>query len=151
MKFNHKTFCLIVIYLLWLPGFYSEARDLISETQQTRMEDEDPPASALASGEWYKFPVEKRGIYKITISELQQAGINTAAIDPRKIRIHGYGNGMLPQANNVERPRDLPEISIFVNGESDGKFDPGDYILFYAEGPDYVGFDEISNRIIVNK
>ncbi|MEM9896632.1 MAG: type IX secretion system sortase PorU, partial [Bacteroidota bacterium] len=50
-----------------------------------------------------------------------------------------FGNdvdGVLPQSNAIERPFDLQEIPILVNGEEDGSFDQGDYVLFYAKGPD---------------
>ena len=43
---------------------------------------------------------------------------------------------MVPEANNAERIDDLVENPIEVVGESDGSFDAGDYVLFYAEGPD---------------
>ncbi len=52
---------------------------------------------------------------------------------------------MLQQANSVARVIDLQEISILVMGEADGKFNPGDYILFYAQGPDTYHYDTKSN------
>jgi len=64
------------------------------------------------------------------------------ASDPRKIRIYGYGGGMLSQRNSDARPVDLVENSLFVSGESDGVFDKDDYILFFAEGADNVRYDQ---------
>ncbi len=43
---------------------------------------------------------------------------------------------MLPQLNTAIRPEDLIENAIYIEGESDGKFNNGDYILFFAQGPD---------------
>jgi hypothetical protein len=62
-------------------------------------------------------------------------GINPAAIDPENIRIYGNGGGMLPESLLEFRHDDLAENNIFVEGESDGSFDPQDYILFYGESP----------------
>ena len=91
--------------------------------------------SAMASGDWYKIGLPETGIYKLTYSELTELGINLAAIDPRQIRIYHNGGGVLPELNAVARPDDLVEVPIFVSGEADGRFDSGDYILFYARGP----------------
>jgi hypothetical protein len=92
--------------------------------------------SILASGDWYRFYVEKSGVYKISKSFLQQLGLNTNSIDPKKIKIYGNGGKMLPLANSVYYPEDLTENPIQITGESDGVFDNDDTILFYAEGPD---------------
>ncbi|MFZ6009192.1 MAG: hypothetical protein ACOYXT_02495, partial [Bacteroidota bacterium] len=97
--------------------------------------------SILGTGNWYKIAVEKNGVYKISSDLLKKMGIDPSKIDPRKISIHGYGGGMLPQSNNSPRTIDLPEIAIFVSGEDDGTFNSQDYILFYAEGPDKVWYD----------
>ena len=51
---------------------------------------------------------------------------------------------MLPQPNNVARASDLTELAIYINGEADGVFHSGDYILFYAEGPDHFHMDRNS-------
>ncbi len=92
--------------------------------------------SVLASGEWFKFYVEKSGVYKLSRSFIQSLGMNLNGVDPRKIKIYGNGGRMLPLMNNVEYPFDLKENAIQVIGEEDGKFDSQDYILFYAEGTD---------------
>ncbi len=50
---------------------------------------------------------------------------------------------MLSQHNSdAETSLDLVENSIFVSGESDGSFDKDDYILFFAEGPDNIRYDQ---------
>ncbi len=91
--------------------------------------------SAMASGEWYKIGLPETGIYKLTASDLAVLGIDVAQLDPRQIRIYHNGGGMLPEKNAVERPDDLVEIPIHVEGEGDGRFDNNDYILFYGRGP----------------
>lgn len=92
--------------------------------------------SVLASGEWFRFYVIKSGVYAINKVFLQQLGMNPNLIDPRKIKIYGNGGRMLPLRNNVPYPMDLTENAIQVIGESDGFFNDGDMILFYAEGVD---------------
>ena len=91
--------------------------------------------SAMASGDWYKIGLPETGIYKLTYSDLSELGINVASIDPRQIRIYHNGGGVLPEMNMKPRPDDLVEVPIYVSGEADGKFDSGDYILFYGRGP----------------
>ena len=91
--------------------------------------------SVLASGDWYRFYVEKSGVYRISRSFLQQLGLDTSG-DPRNIKIYGNGGRMIPFKNSEAYPADLSENAIAVIGEADGRFDGGDYILFYAEGVD---------------
>jgi hypothetical protein len=91
--------------------------------------------SVLASGEWYKFAVAESGICRLNYADLQSMGINVDVIDPRNIRIYGNGGGMLPESNAAKRYDDLRENAIAIVGEGDGRFDPSDYILFYASGP----------------
>ena len=91
--------------------------------------------SAMASGNWYKIGLPETGIYKLTYSDLSDLGIDVAHVDPRQIRMYHNGGGVLPEMNAEARHDDLVEIPIYVYGESDGKFDNGDYILFYGRGP----------------
>ena len=91
--------------------------------------------SVLATGDWYRFYIEKSGVYKISKGFLEQLGFNTN-VDPRKIKIYGNGGRMLPLLNSTYYPSDLIENAIQIIGESDGVFNNDDYILFYAEGVD---------------
>jgi len=93
------------------------------------------PVSVLATGDWYKLAVTETGIHRITYIDLQNLGIDPSSIDPRNIRLYGNGGGMLPESLAEFRHDDLAENSIFVSGESDGKFDQQDFILFYGESP----------------
>ncbi len=92
--------------------------------------------SVLADGEWFRFYIEKSGIYKITKSFLRDLGLNTNNINPQKLKLYGNGGRMLPLKNNVAYPEDLAENSIQIIGEQDGVFNDSDYILFYGEGVD---------------
>ena len=92
--------------------------------------------SVLASGNWFRFYIEKSGVYKISKNFLQQLGVDINNVDPRKIKLYGNGGRMLPLSNSIYYPNDLVENAIQINGESDGVFNNEDYILFYAEGVD---------------
>jgi hypothetical protein len=108
-------------------------------------------SSVLNSGAWYKMAVKQHGVYKITHSNLKSMGFDPAKLDPKKIKIYGNEGGMLPQPNNVARPVDLTELSIFVQGESDGIFHSQDYILFFAQGAHKHFFDTNSETFFYEK
>ncbi|HET6245981.1 MAG: type IX secretion system sortase PorU [Bacteroidetes bacterium] len=93
------------------------------------------PFSVLSTDEWFKIGVTKDGIYKMDYNFIKNMGLNPDEIDPRNLKIYGNGGGMIPFANNKARIDDIIQNSIFVNGESDGKFDSTDYILFYGQDP----------------
>ncbi len=96
-----------------------------------------PPSitnSVLNSGNWYRFYVEKSGVYRLSKNFIRGLGANTD-VDPRTIKVYGNGGAMLPFANSDPYPYDLTENAIKFVGEEDGAFNDGDYILFYAEGP----------------
>jgi hypothetical protein len=91
----------------------------------------------LADGAIYKFGVQQTGIYKLDYNFLKnELKINDLDnINPQNIHLLGNGGAMLPERNGDPRPDDLLENAIFVSGVNDGKFNSGDYILFYAVGP----------------
>jgi hypothetical protein len=92
--------------------------------------------SVLATGKWYKLSVGQDGVYKIDYPLLRKLGVNPDQIDPNKIRLYAGMNGMLPQTNSEPRITDLKEVAVSVTGASDGKFNKGDYVLFFGQGPD---------------
>ena len=91
--------------------------------------------SVLSEGNWFKFSVDTTGVFKIDKSLLQEIGIATNNLNPKKIHIYGNGGELLPESNGAFRYDDLQENAIFVEGEEDNSFDANDYILFYAKGP----------------
>ncbi|MCD9016978.1 type IX secretion system sortase PorU [Parachryseolinea silvisoli] len=96
----------------------------------------------LHAGSWYKMGIPARGVYRISYDQFRKMGF-AGSIDPRNIRVYGNAGGMLPQPNAAARPEDLTESAIFIQGEDDGVFNSGDYILFYAEGPALERFDAL--------
>jgi hypothetical protein len=65
----------------------------------------------------YKVSVDQDGIYELTYSDLQAAGLPVDNLDPRTFQLFNMGS----------------EVAIHVEGEDDGKFDSGDHILFYGQ------------------
>jgi hypothetical protein len=89
--------------------------------------------SILSEGSVYKFFVEETGVHRITRNFLQSIGMSTSNIDPRQIKVYGYGGAPLPFLNSENTEFDLRELAIKVVGEEDGSFNGNDYILFYGE------------------
>jgi hypothetical protein len=92
--------------------------------------------SNLASGNWYRFKVDKTGVNRITRSFLSSIGVDVNNIDPSKIKVYGHGGTSLPILNSDEQFYDAPEIAISVTGDADGFFDNNDQILFYGIATD---------------
>ncbi len=103
--------------------------------------------SVLAEGSWFKFEAPEEGIYKIDYSMLSSYGIDPASVDPRTIKIYNNGGKPLPEDPTAARPEDLVENAIIVVGQGDGKFDQGDYILFYGRGNNFWDYDTVSHSI----
>lgn len=89
--------------------------------------------SKLSEGTWIKLGVTQSGVYKLDYNYLKSIGFDPNTINPKNISIYGKPSGMLPQKISILRDTDLVENPIEVRGESDGKFDNGDLVLFYAQ------------------
>ena len=88
--------------------------------------------AAFSQGDWYKFYVEKTGVYEIDTAFLNALGVNTSNIQPDQIEILSHGGKMLPLLNAENEYYDPPEIPIQIIGGGDSSFDPGDKIRFFA-------------------
>ena len=100
--------------------------------------------SILASGDWFKIAITKTGFHKIDRNLLAKIGVDFSSLNPKNIRIYGNGGRMLPELNSSFRYDDLEENAIQVVGETDGSFDNGDYIVFYAK--DATGWLKTGNQ-----
>ena len=87
--------------------------------------------SVLASGTWQQISVSKSGIHRISYSELTNMGL----INLNNISLWGHNGKQLSFFNSDDAIDDLQQIPIWVERGSDGTFNQGDYILFYANGP----------------
>ena len=67
----------------------------------------------------FKISIGEGGIYELRYSELKGAGVPVdPPTDPHNFHMYNRGE----------------EIAIYVEGEEDGEFEEGEYILFYGEG-----------------
>ena len=98
-------------------------------------------SSVLATGKWFKIAVTKDGVYKIDKAQLSSLIGTNISDDPRTIQIFGNGGALLSEINSDFHYDDLNENAIIVRGESDGVFDPQDYILFYGQGPNRIQYE----------
>jgi hypothetical protein len=100
--------------------------------------------SILSNGKWIKISVDSTAIHKITYQQLLDMGIE----NPTNIRVYGSGGGMLPKMNNAVKSDDLVLNHIYMYKGSDGIFNSGDYILFYAKGPRSWQYDEDTDEFV---
>ncbi|MDO1499738.1 type IX secretion system sortase PorU [Winogradskyella maritima] len=109
----------------------SSTNRLVSSSRNQPISD-----ARLSNGDWFRFYVEKTGVYRLSRNFLSQLGLNVNDADPRNVKIYGFGGRMLPLVNAAENRIEAEENAIQFVGEDDGSIDNNDYILFYAEGPD---------------
>lgn len=104
--------------------------------------------SVLATGDWYRIETPEEGIYKIDRNFLQGLGIDAGTLDPKTIKIYGYGGYALPEVLSKSNNKGLIENAIQVVGEQDGKFDANDYILFYGRPPEFWEYSSDQKNIV---
>lgn len=119
-------------------GGYSKVTNIVFEVfgaknDQSKGTDFTVQNSVLAQGNWYKFKVNETGVYKLDRNFFAKLGIPND-VDPRTIKVYGYGGDMLPLVNSKNLHFDLPEVAIQFQGEQDGTLNDSDYALFYAVG-----------------
>jgi hypothetical protein len=66
---------------------------------------------------YYKLSVSAEGLYRVTPKFIIENGIIPETFDPKTIKVLNRG----------------AEIPVYVSGENDGRFDPGDYMVFYGD------------------
>jgi hypothetical protein len=84
-------------------------------------------ALSQASNDWinftqtyYRIPVARDGIYKLSYSQLQQAGFPVESADPKLIQLFHRGK----------------EQAIYIEGENDSQFGISDFLQFYGKKND---------------
>jgi len=86
----------------------------------------------LKATTWYKVIVTETGLYRVTGSQMAQAGISLTALDPDSIRLFNAGGVRLNEDNDSARSS-FEEVAIIIEGGEDGRFDSGDQFLFFGE------------------
>ncbi len=141
---------LIVFFVSFVPTLWAQlipdsepqlSSKVIEKAKITELATSQPSAvyatnSVLAAGKFVKIRIVDSGVYKLTFEDLTSMGI-----DPANVRILGYGGGVLNQNLALNKIDDLPENSIWMEKGTDGVFNAGDYILFYAQGVNRWSYD----------
>lgn len=130
--------------------YYAEIELIFSNDFSTTLQkshtESYPEHSIFATGVWYKLEVATSGIYKITGSDLKNAGMDISSIHPKMLKLYGNGGQMIPEKNSQQKYLSLQENAIVVVGEEDNVFNESDYILFYGESPHTWQYDTASKK-----
>jgi hypothetical protein len=110
-----------------------------------------PTETILLQNNVYRLVVEQTGLYRLDKTYLNSMGINTDNLDPRTLKVYGTHCAILPELNAMPRPKDISENAIWVQGESDGKFDNEDFLVFYAENPNKWEWDSTNKEFKFKK
>lgn len=130
---NLRWFCVSLLVISRLNGYAQSSA---------------PVESVLRQGLWVKIGVVQSGVYRLDQSTLARLNPAFAQTDPRLLRLYGNGGAMLPQSNAMPRAADLTENAIQVTGESDGRFDTDDALLFFGQSPHAIRYDSTARRFV---
>ena len=83
--------------------------------------------SVLADGQWFRVPVAREGVYRLTAAYLRDS-LGVAGADLNRVQVYGNGGRILPAVTSAPRPADLMEVPTLVSGDA---------VLFFAEGPSW--------------
>ncbi len=136
-----RAFCILCFLILY--SSFTDIHFIVPNTTP----------SLLADGEIYKISVDQTGVFKIDYNFLKNdlGVLNLENKDPRNIQLLSYGGGMLPELVAPQSEHGIQEVSIFIEGESDGRLDAKDYILFYSKGPDQSYWSEADQMMLIKK
>ncbi|MBN1619821.1 T9SS type A sorting domain-containing protein [candidate division WOR-3 bacterium] len=89
--------------------------------------------SFFSNAPYYRMSLFEEGLYEVTGSDLENAGANLGAIDPATLSVRCGPIKALSWSLTDTIYDSFPiEIPIQVEDGNDGRFDPGDRIVFYA-------------------
>ncbi len=106
-------------------------------------------SSALPEGTFYRITVKKDGLYKITPSVLETAGIDVSNLLIDKIAVFNNGGHQLSyNAKSLYyNPQNTLQIPVMVfDQNNNGKFDGSDYLLFYGKSVNGWFYEPASKR-----
>jgi hypothetical protein len=89
--------------------------------------------SFLSKGKWAAIETGSSGMYKITMAELKNMGLDVASSDPRNFQIYGTQGQGLPETNTALVRAQSHQIPCDVIGEADGVWNDGDAVIFYVQ------------------
>ena len=82
-----------------------------------RVSNPQAPSTFQSLGPRFDMTVHQDGIYRVTYTDLQTAGMDVDSINPTTFHLYNQGE----------------DVAIYVSGEEDDSFDPGDYVTFFGE------------------
>ncbi len=139
-----------IITLLFLFGLFSA--HLLHAQQDPRSGPPFKENSVLANGIIHRIAVNAPGVYKIDYNFLKdKLHLDLSSISPGQVAVFGNGGGRIPQWSRAPRIDDLEQVSSMGFGMEDGQINPGDYFLFYAEGPDWWVYDSTEHIYHMDK
>jgi len=98
---------------------------------------------------WYKIEIDTDGVYSLSYNNLRNI-IPVDDVDPTNFRIYSSG-GKLLNEKSIDAGNPFQEIPLLVTGDTDGSFDSGDKIIFYArDRNDYDYTVKMSRKISIN-
>lgn len=99
--------------------------------------------SFLSQGKWLQIEIGKSGMYKITKAELLAMGLDVSGTDPRNFQLYGIQGLGLSETNGALIRQQAPQIACEIQGESDGTWDDGDAVYFYAQAAKDWEFNQV--------
>lgn len=75
------------------------------------------PAAYASLGDRFDLVVVQDGVYRLTYADLKAAGMDVDNLNPQNFHLYNQGQ----------------DVAIYVSGEDDGSFDPGDTLTFFGE------------------
>lgn len=106
--------------------FESHLESLLLNYEQARLWRSRPApvslsvAASLPEQVYYKIAVDQDGIYQLSYADLAAAGLPVDSIDPRTFQLFNQSL----------------EVAMHVEGQANGVFEPGEYLLFYGQKVD---------------
>lgn len=101
----------------------------------------------LIDGSWKKLAIVNNGIHKITYQDLLDWNVISTETNSNSIAIIGNEGKMNPYSNQFSTMDSLFHIPIQIEDNGDGKFNEGDYLLFYGESSTDLYYDEVNRKL----
>ena len=126
--------------LLDLSGAFGRGWAMDATTSGARTRDW-PAAHPLSEGTVLRLSIPNSGMYRIDRAWMIDAGFDPDTIDPRNVHVFGNGGTLLPMDNSKDRPLGLRTVAADFAGSEDGSWDDGDELIFWGQGPDWIGWN----------
>ena len=99
--------------------------------------------SPMRTGEVYKIAFPNTGIYALDYNFLkEELNIDVANIPTNSIHLFSHYGGALPQLISNRHKDGLQQFSLLYSDGGDQRLDPGDQIIFFAQGASIWEYDE---------